>query len=301
MPKMRLFDPDSGPAKDSSPISVADVVRLYLTHELPPKERKCDDRRHVLELFSAEFGEKPVSESKPFELRAWIVSRVQWRSDWTRRRVAGTIRACFNWATRLQFIPSNPFAGVIFPHGERGTALEPHEFQAMLKASTPIFRRFLIALRYSGARPGELASAEWCHLDMARSCIILEKHKTYNVKRKSRRIILHPIVVKLIDWLKRHRPNPRYIFVNSKGWGWTAQAISWRIQQIRDAANVRPEVTLYCCRHSFITEAVMSGVDIATVAELAGHSRISTTQHYFHVAGRLDHLQAAVQQVFRKH
>lgn len=300
MPKMRLFDPDRGPDKDGSPYSVADVVDSYLRQDISLRERPFDDRRHVLELFCSQFGDMRVTEGKPIQLREWIMSQPTWKSNWTRRRAAGTIRACFNWATRLKLIAENPFAGVTFPHGDRGEPIEPAEFQAMLRASTPVFRRFLIALRYTGARTGEIAKSEWRHLDMVRQCIVLKEHKTRAATGKPRRIILHPVVIKLLDWIRRHGPNPRFMFVNAKGWNWTAPAIHWRIEQIREKAGVRKDATCYGCRHLFLTQAVLAGVDIATVSALAGHSRIATTAWYLHVAGKTDHLKAAIQQVFRK-
>lgn len=79
----------------------------------------------------------------------------------------------------------------------------------------------------------------------------------------------------------------------------TSAPFRWRLKDIRSRAEVRPETTLYGLRHLLITEAVLSGVDIATVAALAGHERITTTQHYLHVAGRTDHLRAAVQSIQR--
>lgn len=296
---IRLHDPDS-PGHTDAARSVRDVIDLYLTHELPPRERPFDDRRHVLEAFAKDCGDLPLDEAKPHTLRMWILARASWKSDWTRRRAAGTVRACFNWAAKLEFIATNPFSGVTFPHGERGTPLDAQEFQAMLRASSAVFRRLLLALRFTGARPGELARAEWTHLDARRGCIVLHKHKTAKATGRPRIIVLHPVVLRLLDWIRRHGPNPRFIFTNSKGWNWTNPAIHWRIQQIRAAANVRPDVTCYGCRHAFCTDAVLAGVDIATVAALAGHSRISTTQSYFHVSGRTDHLRAAVEKVFTK-
>jgi integrase len=75
---------------------------------------------------------------------------------------------------------------------------------------------------------------------------------------------------------------------------WANTAISWRLKQIRQRADVPADLTLYAARPSFITQKVLSGADIGTVAELAGHARISTTEHYMHIAGRVDHVQRAV-------
>lgn len=291
---LTAFRPDT-PAS----LTIRAVIEMYLAHtERDHSPRSFYGRKLSLDAFASHCGSMLVSDAKPYHLRLWIDSHKEWRSDWTRRREASNVRVCFNWALNLGLIEDNPFKGVTCPQGERGEPMEPWEFAAMLRASAPLFRRVLIFLRFSGARPGEMAAAEWRHFDPRRACIELDRHKTAKKTRKPRRIMLHPVLLKLLAWIQRHDPDQQFIFVNAKGRRWENTAICWRLKQIRNKTCIRPETTLYGARHFFCTQAVLAGVDIATVAALAGHERITTTQHYLHVAGKTDHLQAAVKQVF---
>ena len=47
-------------------------------------------------------------------------------------------------------------------------------------------------------------------------------------------------------------------------------------------------------RHSFATDALVSGVGIAQVAELLGHtSTVMVMRHYSHIAGNVAHMREA--------
>ena len=49
-----------------------------------------------------------------------------------------------------------------------------------------------------------------------------------------------------------------------------------------------PRIRIHDLRHSFISNLVMTGEDLRTVQELAGHRSITTTMRYAHLApGRL--------------
>ncbi len=299
MQAIRLFRPEEGAGEQ--PLTCRDVAESFLRHANPNTPPAVyADRESVLRSFVAEFGSTLVAEAKAFQLQTWIESRDSWASNWTRRRVAATIRTAFRWAVSLGMTDRNPFTGVTFARGERGYPVEPSQFQTMLRQSTAIFRRVLVFIRYTGCRPGEMASVRWSDIDYARGCISLAKHKTAKRTGKPRVIVLHPVVVKLLLWIRRHDPHPVQVFVNTRGGPWKPTTISWRVKQIRLAADIPPDATLYCCRHAFGTQGVLSGVDLMTLAALMGHASIATTQIYVHLAGKTDHLQAAVGKMFGK-
>jgi integrase len=174
--------------------------------------------------------------------------------------------------------------------------MEPEEFQKLLRGTDAVFRRVLVALRWSGMRPGELRSLEWDHLDFERGCIILHRHKTARTRkdRKPRVIILHPVFVKLLLWIRRHQPAGKFVFLNSRGRPWTRSAIDLRMYHLRKRVRLDPTCKLYSARHAFASQAAMNGVDLATLAELLGHTSTAMASYYVHVAGKMDHLRAAV-------
>jgi site-specific recombinase XerD len=54
----------------------------------------------------------------------------------------------------------------------------------------------------------------------------------------------------------------------------------------------RPKVVFHTLRHTYASWLVMSGVDLYTVQKLMGHSTMSMTERYSHLAS--DHLKKAV-------
>ena len=103
----------------------------------------------------------------------------------------------------------------------------------------------------------------------------------------------------LADYIQRSRPvlargkNPPLLFLGSGARGLTRQRV-WQI--VRSAsAGLRRHASPHMLRHSCATHMVENGADLRTVQTILGHSDISTTQVYTHLA--LDRLK----NVYQKH
>jgi len=256
------------------------------------------ERKRLLEMFAAELGDLRLSHCRVGHLERWLAAHPCWSSDWTRMRVAHTIGRAFNYLAHLGEIRGNPFSGFHARQGPRGRPLERHEFQALLRCSDACFRRVLVFLRYTGARPGELRGLEWSMLRPQRSCAVLSAHKTAHTRRDRapRTLMLHPIVVKLLICIRRRQlPLTRWVFLNSKGRPWTRSALVLRMYRLRQRAGIAADCKLYGNRHAFATNAALAGVDIATLATLLGHTTMEMAAYYVRLAGQDDHLQQALQ------
>jgi integrase len=65
------------------------------------------------------------------------------------------------------------------PMGGQGRDLTDEEFQALLRHSRQAsFRRLILFLRLTGARPGEATSAQWPMVNWPARVLILAHHKT---------------------------------------------------------------------------------------------------------------------------
>ncbi len=96
------------------------VVEYYLANTAKRyAPRTLLELQRVLGIFTADFGQRPVAGTKPAELVFWLNRHPEWASDWTIKRVLGSVQRPLNWAARMQLIERNPFMGLGHQQGER--------------------------------------------------------------------------------------------------------------------------------------------------------------------------------------
>ena len=104
----------------------------------------------------------------------------------------------------------------------------------------------------------------------------------------------------LAQYLKRSRPallrahlNNDALFISSRGTAITRQAFWQNIKKHLLKAGVKTVFSPHSLRHAFATHLLNHGADLRTVQMLLGHSSLSTTQIYTHIAqARLQSLHA---------
>jgi integrase/recombinase XerD len=115
---------------------------------------------------------------------------------------------------------------------------------------------------------------------------------------------LVPLGEEAVLWLKRYLAESRplllehqlsdAVFVTARGGGMTRQAFWYLIKRHARAAAITRPLSPHTLRHAFATHLLNHGADLRVVQMLLGHSDISTTQIYTHVAReRLKQLHAA--------
>ncbi len=139
----------------------------------------------------------------------------------------------------------------------------------------------------SGLRLAELRNLrlEQLHLDAGFASVVGKGNKERIVPVGQRAIAA------LRRYLEAGRPrlaktgSPANVFLSSRGSGISHTGMWRRVRRRALRAGVATKVTPHMLRHSFATHLLEHGADLRVIQELLGHSSISTTQVYTHVAG----------------
>ncbi|MGB7216518.1 MAG: tyrosine-type recombinase/integrase, partial [Gammaproteobacteria bacterium] len=138
--------------------------------------------------------------------------------------------------------------------------------------------RYLIeAEMLTGARPGELVSMRRSQFD-ART-----QTATFRGKTGSRSVPLSPAAVALFERLAKGKLPNAYLLTRDDGKPWGHSDWDEHVRAAAAKAKLPKGVTLYVLRHSWITEALRSGMSTLDVARLTGTSLPMIEQHYGHL------------------
>ncbi|MGJ8694525.1 MAG: tyrosine-type recombinase/integrase [Thalassotalea sp.] len=139
----------------------------------------------------------------------------------------------------------------------------------------------------TGMRRGEMLSLEWHHINLERKVLTIVYDKTKS--GQTRHIPLNNEAYNaLVDWQKLSGETG-YVFKDNKG----SHIIDINSQW--NALLKHAEITdfrFHDLRHHFASKLVMATVDLNTVRELLGHSDLTMTLRYAHLAP--EHKAAAV-------
>lgn len=158
----------------------------------------------------------------------------------------------------------------------RDLYLDREQRRALLAHSGADLRDLMECIALTGCRPGDPAAALRKDYDAKHGAV------TFRTKGHTRTIPLSPAARALLDRLAKGKLPRAYLFTNG-GTPWQAQ--DWRgpVKEAAAAAGLPPETVLYTLRHSWITDAIVGGLDLLTVAKLSGTSLAMIEKHYGHL------------------
>jgi len=240
------------------------------------------------------FGDKYLAQITRKDVEDYKTARAKVIKPKTLNDGLALLKGMFKRAIEWEYTSQNPTQGV---KQLKVPAKKPrflsHEEAAQLLDGVPDNWKALIATGlYAGLRAGELMNLQWQDIDLRNRTITVQGKDDWQTK--NRRIRVVPISSKLLAYLQRH---PRhitspYVFCWPDGAKYSRP--NERLVPIASRAGLEG-VTPHTLRHTFASWLVMSGVDLATVQKLLGHSNITMTMIYAHLAP--EHLKAAVERL----
>ena len=207
-------------------------------------------------------------------------------------RDLSVLRILFNLAVRLGKASSNPVQGVRFlPENNLHMRVISREEEATyLKTASPLLRDVAIVMLETGMRPSEVCHLQGSDVDLQLRSASVRAGKTIYARRhlpltnRAYEVLRSRLLNGSSEWLF---PCP---FDTDKPVGEVRNAHNAAVKR----AGIKPGFRLYDLRHTALTRMAMSGMDLPTLRELAGHSQIQMTMRYVHPTP--EHKRRAVRQ-----
>ena len=212
-------------------------------------------------------------------------------------RLLSTLRRFYAWLLRDKRINEDPTRLLESPKAEQSLPVSLNEQQVEDLLNAPDTgndigyrdRAMLELLYATGLRVSELVNLQLSQVSTEPGVI--------RIIGKGDKERLVPVGEVALDWLSaylRHvRPSllenrssaTNAVFVTQRGGAMTRQAFWYMIKRHAVSAGIASEkLSPHTLRHAFATHLLNHGADLRVVQMLLGHSDISTTQIYTHVA-----------------
>lgn len=220
-------------------------------------------------------------------------------------RFISTARRFYRYLLREGVIQADPMLLIERPKRARilPKTLSETDVESLLQApdiqnSIGLRDRAMLEVLYAtGLRVSELVGLELFQINLELGIV--------RVVGKGDKERLVPLGEEAIDWVRRYlsisrvellvNPQDETLFPSRRGSKMTRQTFWHRIKGYALKAGIDKPLSPHVLRHAFATHLINHGADLRVVQMMLGHSDLSTTQIYTHVA------QQRLQNLHREH
>ncbi len=278
---------------------------LYLPHAIQHKKTWKEDQYKLDRQIISAFGDYRLSSITARGISTFLTQQKERTSSTTANHYATLLKRMFNLAVKWGLLEKSPATSLDRfkekPHRERYLTKEelPRFLKALDELEDGLSKAAIKLLLFTGGRRGKITSLRYEQLKLNEKRLFLPDTKN----GKSRSIILNDRAMAVIkELMKSKDDSPRteesdYLFPTKKG---TKKPYIYDLRtpfgKACDAAGVSG-LRVHDLRHSFATLALQGGASLYDVSKLLGHSDVSMTQRYAHMAD--DSLQTATDSMSR--
>lgn len=281
---------------------------LHLQHIEGLADNTCQSYHNDIVIFAAYLQTtftQTLIDTNSQHIQHYLSYRVsEGISTTTNARIQSSLKRFFKYLSQEKQITSNPTDTIKRPGTQKKIpkSLSESEVEALLNApdiSTVIGLRdktMLEILYATGLRVSELINIGLFDYDLNAGVL--------KVMGKGSKERLLPLGEIAHDWLMRYLTQREHLlqrypsdklFLSKRGRGMTRQTFWYAIKRHAQQAEIQSELSPHTLRHAFATHLLNHGADLRIVQTLLGHSSVSTTQIYTHVA------KARLASVYKKH
>jgi len=240
-------------------------------------------------------GDNKIKELTMYSVECLVVGLEDEGKKRTALSVLNVINAMMNYAVRNNLVGINPCSEISVeyePKAKRAlTEQEKKNIDINIHKLNPRQQIYLLILRYTGMRKGEVLALSKSDVDLVNGIISINKTlidsagkpfvqdfvKTVAGERKVP--IFEPLLKPLSDYINTLDGND--LFITSKlKYICLGQSSHWT-EQIKRDIGLGDDFTNHMLRHNFISECYSAGVDVKVLQKWVGHADISTTLNIY--------------------
>ncbi len=240
-------------------------------------------------------GKRTLTHADRSSILAYLADRVgAGAKPRSTARLLSSLRRFYRYGVREGFCANDPTVDVESPKLGRPVpkTLTEDDVERLLEApddstALGIRDRAMIEVLYAtGLRVSELVGLQLAEVNVEAGIV--------RVTGKGDKERLVPFGEEASDWIRRYVEDARAdilgqkrtsaLFVTGRGGQMTRQAFWHLLKRHAASAGIDKDLSPHTLRHAFATHLINHGADLRTVQMLLGHSSLSTTQIYTHVA-----------------
>lgn len=240
-------------------------------------------RTHILPFFGAmalaSIGVATLEQYKAAKLARGL-------SPKTINNHLAIVGRCLSSAVEWGRIPHAPRVRHLRTPPSTPDFLSDEECEQILGDHTePAWRAMLLLALRTGMRQGELLGLEWCDVDFDRPSIAVTRSCVRGIvtSPKSNKIRHIPMTSDLLAVFGKMRRRQGLVFDRPDGTHLSDSLANGALHRIQKRTGLRP-VHWHLFRHTFASQLVRRGIPLRKVQALLGHSTITMTERYAHLA-----------------
>ncbi len=229
-------------------------------------------------------GDKNINQITNIELEEFIQQRINKVSLHAGRKDLINIKACFNWAVKMNLLRINPAANLkrIKKPEKQPLFFSTEDFQKLLEViENPDIKAIVILAVNTGMRQMEMITLQWNQINLEARYIVLDNQNHTTKSKKVRTIPLNNSCISILKNISK-TINSENVF-NYNGSQIKQDYLVKNFKRYVIKAQLNLKLNFHSLRHTFASWLVQKGVSIYQVSKLLGHADIKTTEIYSHL------------------
>ncbi|NWN92535.1 site-specific tyrosine recombinase XerD [Marinobacter adhaerens] len=282
---------------DDEAVIIRFVDAIWLEDGLGEQTRQAyrNDLQSLSAWLGSRLGHPLLTEVRRTDLLDWMASGLAQgiKTSTAARRLSG-VRRFYRFLLREGVIAEDPTLRIDSPRLPRRLpdSLTEEEVEALLTEPDPTIpieqrdKAMLETLYGCGLRVSELTGLRVDQVNLRQGVV--------RVTGKGNKERLVPLGEEAVDWLAHYMQEGRRellrgrasdaLFPGNRATAMTRQTFWYRVRHYALRAGITKPLSPHTLRHAFATHLLNHGADLRVVQMLLGHSDLSTTQIYTHVA-----------------